>query len=76
MPFMYTVHVMSYHSFSNLVTAKPRSAIKMSISSFVVSLPTLSLIALMATSSGMPEAVNTDEGLLPAWEWQAAPTLA
>lgn len=60
----------------SFLTAPLRSAMNVSMSFLVVSLPTLSLMALMATSSGIPQAVNTGEGLLPSCEWQAAPTLA
>ena len=48
----------------------------MSISSFVVYLPTLSLMALLAISAGIPHDNNMWDGLSPRSEWHAAPTLA
>ena len=66
----YTIHDWS------LLTPFFRSCTKTSISSRVVSLPTLTLRALAATSAGTPMASRMGEGRLMVYEWQAAPWLA
>ena len=61
---------------SSSLIAHLRSSITLSISVIEVCLPTLSLMAFLATSSGIPHDNSICDGLSPRSEWQAAPTLA